>query len=982
MRKKLLSKLMLLLAFVLTGAGNAWGADDTVTFSELGLSNGVQYTMFNGTDCTLTFGDGANDGKYYDTGAAIRVYGGGHMTVSSGTKTIEEIELTFGSGDGSNDITVDGGSYSDGKWTGSASSVTFTVGGTKGHRRIASVAVTYAASGDTRNATTLTISVPEDFNNDIAKGKIAGQLSATVSAVTHELTDAVVTWSSSNEEAASVDNEGNVTLEDVGEAIITAKFEGNNDYKESSATYKFTVVDSDQPGMTADNPYTVAQARAAIDAGEGVKNVYAKGIVSEIVTAYSSEYGNISYNISEDGSTTADQLQAFRGKGKDGANFTSEDDVKVGDVVVIYGNLKKYNDTYEFDAGNQLVSLERDESKQDAGLAYEETSFSVNVGESFVAPTLTNPNNLDVTYTSSNENVATVDATSGRVTVVAAGVTTIKASFEGNDSYFAGEASYMLKVVDPNANDGTAEKPYTVAEAINYINGLGSSTSAEDVYVKGIVSQVDSYNSNYNSITYWISDDGETTTQMQVYSGKGLESADFSSKDDLKVGDKVVVCGKVKMYNTTPEFDKNNYLVSYETTETPVTEVAAPTFSVAEGEVESGTTVALIQNAADDIYYTTDGSEPDAVTGGSTRYTAPIVIDKDMTIKAIAVLGDAVSAVATATYTVKATEPQPVEGDYSYTFESSQFSENGDKELGGVKWTLAGDGGYWGYDANKGQQFGSGKKPYTELTLTTSDITSEIRTIKINASGANGIEAILSVTVGGNVFGGEKTLTNEATEYNFAGKASGEVVISVAQTSSKAIYIKSIEISDAEDENAILIDVADESGWATYVASDDVSFKASGVTAYTAKVNGAYVDLTEVEEIPVGTPVVLKAVKQGSYTIMKTSDVAEVADNELKASDATAAVVGDGSIYALGKDASGQVGFNRVANGVQVPVGKAYLVVSAGVRDFLAFAEGEADAIQSLRENAVDGVAYDLSGRRVSKTVKGLYIVNGKKVVK
>ncbi len=112
------------------------------------------------------------------------------------------------------------------------------------------------------------------------------------------------------------------------------------------------------PG-TQDNPYTVAQARAAIDAGTGLTGVYATGIVSEIVTPYSSQYHNISYNISSDGLTTNDQLQAYRGKSYNGDNFTSEDDIQVGDIVVVYGNLTKYNDIYEFDANNQLVSLIR-----------------------------------------------------------------------------------------------------------------------------------------------------------------------------------------------------------------------------------------------------------------------------------------------------------------------------------------------------------------------------------------------------------------------------------------------------------------------------------------------------------------------------------------------------------------------------------------------------------------------------------------------
>jgi len=111
--------------------------------------------------------------------------------------------------------------------------------------------------------------------------------------------------------------------------------------------------------ITIANIYTVAQARAAIDAGTGVTGVYATGIVSEIVTPYSSTYHNISYNISSDGLTTSDQLQAFRGKSYNGANFISEDDIQVGDIVIVYGDLTKYKETYEFEADNQLVSLVR-----------------------------------------------------------------------------------------------------------------------------------------------------------------------------------------------------------------------------------------------------------------------------------------------------------------------------------------------------------------------------------------------------------------------------------------------------------------------------------------------------------------------------------------------------------------------------------------------------------------------------------------------
>lgn len=157
---KLMAALALLVFMMPSIAG--WAADETITFSQLGLTNGTQYTTISGTYCTLTFGDGVNDGKYYTSGAAIRVYGGGHMTVSSATKNINKIELTFGSGDGSNEITTDVDTYSNGTWQGSAqSSVTFNVGGTSGHRRIASVAITYTTGGGTSTTYTVTYGAGE-----------------------------------------------------------------------------------------------------------------------------------------------------------------------------------------------------------------------------------------------------------------------------------------------------------------------------------------------------------------------------------------------------------------------------------------------------------------------------------------------------------------------------------------------------------------------------------------------------------------------------------------------------------------------------------------------------------------------------------------------------------------------------------------------------------------------------------------------------
>ena len=140
--KKFLSLLMMTLLCV-----SAWAADETVVFADQGYANGDAVESYTGTDFAIAFNKGTNSNapKYYTTGSAVRVYGGNYFTVSSTTKTISKIELAFASGEGTNAITTDVETYTGGTWEGSANAVTFTVGGTTGHRRIASVAVTFAA---------------------------------------------------------------------------------------------------------------------------------------------------------------------------------------------------------------------------------------------------------------------------------------------------------------------------------------------------------------------------------------------------------------------------------------------------------------------------------------------------------------------------------------------------------------------------------------------------------------------------------------------------------------------------------------------------------------------------------------------------------------------------------------------------------------------------------------------------------------------
>lgn len=89
-------------------------------------------------------------------------------------------------------------------------------------------------------------------------------------------------------------------------------------------------------------------------------------------------------------------------------------------------------------------------SLEDPALAFPQTSYTIKFGEEFTAPELTKTTDATPKYTSSNEEVATVDAATGAVTVLAIGTTTITATVDATDTFKAGNASYTLVVEDPS----------------------------------------------------------------------------------------------------------------------------------------------------------------------------------------------------------------------------------------------------------------------------------------------------------------------------------------------------------------------------------------------------------------------------------------------------------------------------------------------------------------------------------------------------
>lgn len=150
MKQKLTFLLTVLL--LLTGM-TSWAqlrTEASIDFSQQGYQNAeaIESAVID-DNVTVYFFKGTNNNapKYYTSGTAIRCYGGNYFTIEATSGNISSITITFGSSDGTNEITTDVGSFTSPTWTGTSYAVTFTIGGTSGNRRIKGLTVNYTAGG-------------------------------------------------------------------------------------------------------------------------------------------------------------------------------------------------------------------------------------------------------------------------------------------------------------------------------------------------------------------------------------------------------------------------------------------------------------------------------------------------------------------------------------------------------------------------------------------------------------------------------------------------------------------------------------------------------------------------------------------------------------------------------------------------------------------------------------------------------------------
>lgn len=171
-------------------------------------------------------------------------------------------------------------------------------------------------------------------------------------------------------------------------------------------------------------------------------------------------------------------------------------------------------------------------------------------------------------------------------------------------------------------------------------------------------------------------------------------------------------------------------------------------------------------------------------------------------------------------------------------------------------------------------------------------------------------------------------------------------------------------------------------GWASFSSSKDLDFTGTGVTAYIAKAkDDQNVTLTEISKVPANTGIVVSAAA-GTYAIPTLSDGADDTTGNLLKPWLTAGTPSDSKYYTLAVSGGNPV--FRLSNGGTLAAGKSYLVVSGTAAPSLGVDFGsETTGVSEVRSQKEDvrGEYFNLNGQRVAQPTKGLYIVNGKKVV-
>ena len=813
-----------------------------------------------------------------------------------------------------------------------------------------------ASATATKNLATPTVTVSGDLTVDLdgETNVSAGTLSAAVTYNDAAVEGASVTWSSSDNDIATIDaSTGAVTLIATGEVTFTATYAANSDYTEATGTKTITIIDSNEPGATDKNPYTIAQARAAIDAGTGVTGVYVKGIVSQVDSYDGTQY--ITYWISDNGTTT-DQFEVYKGLGIGGVGFSALTDVKEGDKVVVNGNIKKYNSTYEFDKGNRLVSIET------LDFAFGEVSYSVERGGDLTITASSNNSSGAITYSSSATDVAEINASTGVVTAKKEGETTITATIAAADGFPGKSINVTLTVTDSrevaNISFANAEV-FALDEDGTYTQAATVSQSDYDGTITYEIESSTSDGALIGDATGELLFENKGTITVKATAGETATYKSNTATYTLKVRTTptIVVADRSIAYNEIYTYDVASYVEGGAVTITSSNEDVVEVDEYDMEGIAVGTSTITVATAANDEYI--DGSETFVLTvtapeGSTTAYEPTVTVFSETFAGCNGTGGnDGKWSGNIASSTLTADKKGWVFSNGSGASACAKFGTGSSK--GSAKTPALGAAGALSLSFKAGAWNGS----------------SEGTTLKLSVSAGNIDKSSVTLTKGAfNTY--TATITNATAETT--------ITFEAANSSNNRFFLDDVVVTTEGDGITAKLN---GSGYATFCSEYPLDFtNADGYTAWYISNVSSSNEITFKQitgSIKGGIGILLKGNAGETISLTSADSETELNDNKLFGTLARTNIAAN-QYYGL----SGAT-FVKV-NGGNIPAGKALLPADLvnesadGARLTFVFEEANGiSAVESVKTMA-EGY-YNLQGQRIDTPKKGLYIVNGKKVI-
>ena len=626
-------------------------------------------------------------------------------------------------------------------------------------------------------------------------------------------------------------------------------------------------------------------------------------------------------------------------------------------------------------------------TKELATPTVEISATSFNIGETATVTT----DGPAVTLTTSAAGVASVSGTT--VTGVAAGTATITATWAANADYSAGSEEFVVTVVDPNA-PGSVNNPYTVAQALAVIDGLANGAKTDnDVYVAGTITQIDEVSTQYHNATYWISNDGGTT-KLEVFHGKYLNNANFTSSEQIKVNDQVVVYGKLQKYVknsvVTPEIAADNYIYSL------VREKLDPTINVSDASIAYGSTFTVSGIEGGDITVTSGNVAVATVEG---LVITPVAVGT--TTITVTTEENTYYNAGSGTFTLTVNRPDGETTAPTGSAGAVLFNETFDN-FTGTGYTGGHDGEYTGtvgtgstttnkpdeegwedmsnYGADQCLKLGTGSA-YKAVTTRSIALTGN-GTLTFSAAGWGDSNANqLNVTASGATLSGDIdiTLTNGAWDDYTVNITNGNGNVQIT-FSMKRGFLDDVKVESEGSPAPAITYTIPSSGLGTYCSEYpiDLDELPTGVKAYAVTAKGeSSVTLTEITgTIKGGVGFILEGT--GNTDVTFTFADSSTEPTNLLVGTLAPEYLAAGTAYGL------KSGVFQPNTAGTIKAHRAYLPADAGnaVKALTLIFEDDATGITHTRVITDEATIYDLTGRRLSQMQKGINIVNGKKILK